>query len=130
MTELTDLTFGTVQRATETHGDREKTLDAVTVDRWAEFGKDRLYLNGVFTKTTDAYVDLKSETVHVVGTATRSETLLVDDETLIVTIERPSSTFDIVVEPAEDSVAEADEVDTDEDGDDDGANLERFGVDV
>jgi len=94
--DLTAQDFGAVRTATYTHGDSQKTVDART-GRWTNYGKDRLYINDLFTSTTDAYVDLETGEVVVDGTKTRTTDLDVEGDELVITIKRPSGTYEIRV---------------------------------
>ncbi len=95
--DLTAQDFGAVRTATYTHGDRTEDTD-VRADRWTNYGHDRLYLNDLFTSTTDAYVDLETGEVVVDGTKTRTTDLDVEGDELVITIKRPSGTYEIRVE--------------------------------
>jgi hypothetical protein len=129
MQDLTALTFDDVS-ATKSNDDSERDLDGVSVSRWTDHGQDRVYINGLFTSTTDVYVDLKNEAVTVSGTKVRTTSVDRDGDELAVTIKRPSWTYDITVTQA-DGDGEATETAADESDDEDSdVDLERFGVDI
>lgn len=120
------LTF-TVESATKTRGGSETELDDITSSRWTNHGNDRLYINGLFTSTTDVYVDLIEDTATVSGTKVRGTEVTRHDDGLTVTIERPSGAIEIQIEAAESTSDETVE-DESEDDADDGVDLEELGI--
>lgn len=120
-----------VESATKTNDDAEQTPDGVTTSRWTDYGHDRLYINGLFTSTTDVYVDLDDDSVTVSGTQVRHTEAEHTDGGLVVTIERPSWTFEVKL--TEVTGSEATDSDTEESTDtdsDSGVDLAQYGVDV
>lgn len=129
MSELTNADSIEVESAIKARDDHTKTLSDVTASRWTAHGHDRIYVNGLFSTTTDVYVELSDETATVSGTKTRGQTVSIEDGAATLTIKRPSSTYEVVLSAATDE----DEIGTDDDtddSDDNGPDLERFGVDI
>lgn len=122
----TQLTFD-VDSATKTRSGSEKTVDGVTLSRWSKHGNDRLYINGLFTSSTDVYVDLESETVVVSGTKVRSSGVVRDGDELTVTIERQSAEIDVQIVGSELSAVAAEDSD-DSDESDGEVDLEELGI--
>ncbi|WP_226043361.1 hypothetical protein [Natrinema sp. DC36] len=117
----------TVESATKTHGDSEKELDGVTSSRWTKRGNDRLYINGLFTSTTDVYVNLSEDTVTVSGTKIRGTEVVRDGDGLTVTIKRPSGEIEIQIGTVESTGDETAEDDSEGDSDGD-VDLEELGI--
>lgn len=126
---MQDITTPEVQSATKTHGDSEKDLSDVTANYWSGHGNERIYINGLFTSSTDVFVDVADETVTVSGTKTRSSQVEETDDGISVTIKRPSSELVVAITEEADESDEAVAAEDDE-SDDSDVDLERFGVDI
>ena len=123
-TQLTELAFDGVD-VTKTHDGVEKHVSGVSVSRWnPDDGPDRLYINGLFTSTTDVYVDLVEESVTVSGTKTRTSSCEFDGDELTVTIKRPSWNYIIRVGVVDDDNS-PNATDSDESDDETNEDLEN-----
>ena len=62
---MTDDSGFRVESAVTTHAGSRRTLEKPTASQWTKAGRDRLYINDLFTSTTDVYVDLDNDTLTV-----------------------------------------------------------------
>lgn len=116
----------TVASATKIRDDHTKTLDDVSANKW----NDRVYVNGLFTSSTDVYVTLTDGSATVSGSKTRWSKMTRDGDEIELTIKRPSCTMSVTLVDESVSHELPDDDDVADEEDDSDVDLERFGVTI
>ena len=114
MSELTNA--NSFELLTAEHKDRGDVTDNVSIDRWTNYGKDRLYLNGL--RTGDGWISLKTDESGGDRWTKVSADYELDGDTLTITVGNKTTIYTITVRVHGDGFESAADEETDANSDD------------